>query len=65
MDFAALVDARHSWHHTRRFGDASHLGLLSHIPPLRGMLTVAVIVMVTAQIHWGTKSVATASGARR
>ena len=51
MDFAALVDARHSWHHTRRFGDASHLGLLSHIPPLRGMLTVAVIVMVTAQIH--------------
>ena len=51
MDFAVFVDSRHSWNHTRRFGDASYLGLLSQIPPLRGMLTVAVIVMVTAQIH--------------
>ena len=50
MDFAALVDARHSWSHTRRFGDATYLGLLSHIPP-PGSLTAVVIVLVTAQIH--------------
>ena len=55
MDFAALVDARHSWNHTRRVGDASYLGLLSDIPPLQEMLTAAVIVMVTAQLHCGLR----------
>ena len=59
MDFAALVDARHSWNHTRRVGDASYLGLLSNIPPLREMLTAAGIVMVTAQIHQGLRVAST------
>ena len=36
MDFAALVDARHSWNHTRRFAHATYLGLLSHVQPPRG-----------------------------
>ena len=37
MDFAALVDARHSWNHTRRLAHATYLGLLSHVqPPPRG-----------------------------
>ena len=35
MAFAAFVDARHSWNHTRRFANATYLGLLSHVqsPP--------------------------------
>ena len=55
MDSAALIDARHSWHHTHRFGDATYLGLLSHTYPQR-RLTAAVIVLVTAQIHQGVGS---------
>ncbi len=36
MGSEALVDARHPWNHTRRFGDATYLGLLSHVQPPRG-----------------------------
>ena len=53
MDFEALINARHSWNHTRCFGDATCLDMLSHIPPLRGLLPASAIVMVTAQINHG------------
>ena len=37
MGFAAPVNARHSWNHTRRFAHATYLGVLSHVQsPPRG-----------------------------
>ena len=56
MDFAALVDARHSWNHTRRLAHATYLGLLSHVQPPPGGATT-VVTLPNISVYWQRKSI--------
>ena len=58
MDFAALVDARHSWNDTRRFAHAPCLGLLSHVqsPPRGGVGGKPVVTLPNISVYWQRKS---------